>query len=530
MIPSLLLLPVALAGSLGSAPAPADLEAAYAPRRVALLVGVDTYGDPDLAPLRFSGKDARDLATALGGDAGFDHVHVLDAPESATRSRIEAAIQQATSGLQRDDTFLLYLSGHGTLTLDPKEGTRLWFLPSDGVLSEARETGLAVDWLEEAVGSVNARRRVLVLDTCHNGRDKSSLASETSKLLAGLKGDPPPPRSLRDVSESEARLYAAQYYQPAMEDPNLENGVYTHFLIDALTDSALTADLDRDGLVDVTEAHDWARDATIEHTGGMQVPRAEFRIVGREKIYLAGNDSTRSRAERALLTAADAILAKGAVLVDGQPRGVLPDVIDVAPGTHVIEIRDAQNQTLVRRRVRLKAGETYRVEDLLVGSDVGLAAGAVLRHGPGAGVMHPTSLEVQAHKGLQVGPSWVSPAIRVRATYGSGTVEEQGPLTEVQSGAVALGLIAPLGAPGRRFRVGPQLEWVVPWRFFEDTDGAHRQATTTLAPGVAAQLALPLSNRRDLVLRYEFRGVPYPYADVWTSSLEHGLTLGTHLR
>ena len=39
MIPSLLLLPVALAGSLGSAPAPADLEAAYAPRRVALLPG-----------------------------------------------------------------------------------------------------------------------------------------------------------------------------------------------------------------------------------------------------------------------------------------------------------------------------------------------------------------------------------------------------------------------------------------------------------------------------------------------------------
>ncbi len=530
MIGSLLFLPVALAGSLGSTPTPADLETAYAPRRVALLVGVDNYGDPELAPLRFSGKDARDLAAALGGDAGFDHVRVLDTQKTASRTQIETAIHEATSGLQRDDTFLLYMSGHGTLTLDPTEGTRLWFLPSDGVLSKAKETGLAVDWLEETVGAVDARRRVLVLDTCHNGRDKSSLGSETSKLLAGLKGDPPPPRSLRNVSESEARLYAAQYYQPAMEDPKLENGVYTHFLIDALTDSARTADLDRDGLVDVTEAHDWARDATIEHTGGMQVPRAEFRIVGREKIYLAGNDSTRSHAERALLTAADAILAKGAVLVDGQPRGVLPDVIDVAPGAHVIEIRDAQNQTLVRRRVRLEAGKTYRAEDLLFESEVGLAAGAVLRHGPGAGVMNPVSLEVQAHKWLTVGPSWMSPSIRLRATYGSGIVEEQGPLTTVQSGAAALGMVAPLGAPGRRFRVGPQVEWVVPWRFFEDQGGPHRQATTTLAPGVAAQLAMPLSHRRDLVLRYEFRGVPYPYADVWTSSLEHGLTLGTHLR
>ena len=35
----------------------------------------------------------------------------------------------------------------------------------------------------------------------------------------------PEPRGLRDVSESEARLYAAQYYQPALEDQHLGGGL-----------------------------------------------------------------------------------------------------------------------------------------------------------------------------------------------------------------------------------------------------------------------------------------------------------------
>ena len=114
--------------------------------------------------------------------------------------------------------------GHGTLTIDPLEGTRLYFLPSDSTLEQAEETGIGVDWLEAQVGAVAAKRRVLILDTCHNGRSKSGLNQATRDALRSMRGDPPPPNLVSEVSESEARLYAAQYYQPAMEDPNLGNG------------------------------------------------------------------------------------------------------------------------------------------------------------------------------------------------------------------------------------------------------------------------------------------------------------------
>ena len=46
---------------------------------------------------------------------------------------------------------------------------------------------------------------------------------------------------------------------------------------------------------------------TIARTG-MQVLVAEYRIVGREEIYLAGSEATRNAAEKALVTAQDSIL------------------------------------------------------------------------------------------------------------------------------------------------------------------------------------------------------------------------------
>ena len=249
------------AGAVAVAPPSAEV---YAPRRVAVLIGVQDYTDPALVGLKFPAKDAKDLgAVLLAPDVGaFDRVFVIDGYDSTTRDGLFRAIAVATADLQRDDTFVLYLAGHGTLEIDPIEGSELYLLPSDGRLDSARQTGISVAEIESLVHDLPARRRVLILDTCHNGRagSRSAVATPTRQLIDGFRGEPPAPRTIRDVSESEARLYAAQFWQPAMEDSELQNGVYTHFLIDALTKSRGSSDLDKDGLVDVAEAHEFARD------------------------------------------------------------------------------------------------------------------------------------------------------------------------------------------------------------------------------------------------------------------------------
>jgi len=518
--------------------APADstaVEAAYRPRRVALIVGVQDYSDPELQGLRYPEADAKGIYQVLHRpDVGdFDDAIVLVGKQNTTKRAIQEAIAWATAELQRDDTFLLYFSGHGTLSFDLVEGSRLFFLPSDARLSDPEKTGISVAWLEEVVSSLPSRRRVLILDTCHNGRSgKSAVNSTTAQLLSAMRGPPPEPRGLRDVSESEARLYAAQYYQPALEDAHLGNGVYTHFLIEALTSARSTADLDGDGLINIAELHEYARDHTMNYTSGVQVPRAEYRLVGHDEIYLAGDPSLRGMAERALLSACDEILAKARLLVDGVPRGTLPGVTPVEPGRHNVKVETPQGQTLINRSLNFEAGATVPVEELLADTKPRLAflMGASGRHGPALddreipwmGELELTMLQPFAT------PHWLVPDVHLRGDVGRGEFPDSdeaavgtefevlaGPSLGVRLGPVSVGPMVEAGLRSRKLQ--PDEPW---------------QAGGLTAAGGRALLVIPLGAHPDLIVRYDLRGSWGRYTDpdtndvTTTNLVHHSLAVG----
>ena len=520
----MLLLGAALAGVTPTAPGSAG--GAYAPRRVAVVIGIQDYADPALQGLRYATKDATDLGTVLESPdvGGFDRVFVIQGAASTTRAALARAIKVATADLQRDDTFLLYLSGHGTLTLDPLEGSRMWILPSDGRIEDPEHTGLAVADLETLVNALPARRRVLILDTCHNGRtgSKSSLGSPTAQLLHGLRGEVPAPLGEREVSESEARLFAAQYYQPAMEDPTLQNGVYTHFLIAGLTSARSAADLDKDGLVDVGEAHQYARDHTITYTGGLQVPRAEYRVVGREDIYLSGRQDMRTTAERALFSAYDQVLDRARILVNGTPRGELPGLVAVDPGAQVVEVQTPDGRRLLKEHVHLDAGASIAVEDLLRAraSTVEVLGGGTLV--AGTPLLHPLG------GGVQVG--WVRPFaatsgrwrpdVHVAADVASGPGTAGTPLT---TGMLAVGGTWALDAGA--LYAGPSVDLRLPWR----VDGATGWAEMDPAPSAGLTAGCEFDvGRVGLDVRGDAWGGSVAGADGWLplygGSVRVGLT------
>ena len=523
-----LLCGTALAGVTEGPEDTAVLDAVYAPRRVALLLGIEEYEDPKLQGLRYAAKDARDLGDVLQDPAlgGFDEVYVVEGRYRTTAEAIQQAIQDATAQLQRDDTFLLYISGHGTLTIDPLGGSNLFLLPSDGNLDTPEQTGVPVAWLEEVVNELPARRRVLILDTCHNGRARAALSSVTSSTLQGLRGEAPAPRDILEISESEARLYAAEYHQPAMEDPNLGNGVYTHFLIQALTDARRTADLDADGLVDVVEAHDFAMDATVRHTGGAQMPRAEYRITGREKIYLSGDPSERSSAEHALLSAYNQILRSAHLFVDGVPRGPVVGVHAVEPGSHQIELQTADGRTLVNERVRVVAGTTTPLEDLLAQDTPRwvLSTGATMRTGAGLDHFHPVAAEVELIRLHPFpAPSWLRPEahLRLSGMRGSVPAEDNDIIT---AGDVSAGLGLGLTLTPA-LSIGPVVEAMVPVRL----QGLYTQSTLTGAAGLRALYLKPIGDV-EMSLRYDSRVSPYQYDSSWTSLWHHGVAFGLSRR
>ena len=280
MISTVLGLGLPLAAQAGVVQGSADLESAYQAQRVAVLVGVQDYGDPALQGLRFPAKDAHDLAGVLQDPSlgGFDRVVVVEGGAQTTAQKVRDVIAVATADLQRDDTFLLYLSGHGTLTLDPREGSRLWFLPSDGVLDDPEGTGIAIADLEEMVGDLSSPPAGV--DAGHPPqRPEPRLSAVRTRAgqqadrpaPRGLAGEPPAPEPPAGLRERGAPLRCP--VPPARHGRSQppERGLHAH-IIQALTRASSAADLDGDGLVDVTEAHDYARDHTMRHQGTADPP------------------------------------------------------------------------------------------------------------------------------------------------------------------------------------------------------------------------------------------------------------------
>ena len=354
----------------GLADAPIDgdvLDAAFVPRRVALVIGVDRYDDDTFPTLRYAASDAHEIGELLEEPmwGGFDDVVVLTGREHTSRVAILAAVDEIVSTLQRNDTFLLYFSGHGTLSTDDSGQTSLYICPRDTVAERPESSGLRVDTLQRIFKSrVKARRKVLILDSCHNGEAKSFLDEQTRERM-NQRRSPMDPLILTRMGEAEAHLFAAAFHQPALEDPDLEHGVYTYFLLQAQGRRSGDSDLNRDGVVTVVEAHQYARDHTISHTGGAQVPQAMFKEVGRQDIYLSGGEDAFLAAERGLLTSYSRLLANCHISVDGVPRGMLPRALPVDPGMHRIEVVEPNTgRVLVQRSVRVRAGQSLSVDAL----------------------------------------------------------------------------------------------------------------------------------------------------------------------
>ncbi len=154
--------------SLASGIEPPDgFDALYGSRRVALVVGVDVYDDPALGGLRYPSKDAQDMAAVLrDDDAGdFDSVRVLHGDVDA--DTFWDAFRSTTSDLARDDLFLLFIAGHGTLRPQGGHSSELYFLPSDAILDRYERTAIRMESIEDGLEGLEARRRVLMLDACH---------------------------------------------------------------------------------------------------------------------------------------------------------------------------------------------------------------------------------------------------------------------------------------------------------------------------------------------------------------------------
>jgi uncharacterized caspase-like protein len=507
----------ATAGARGLVPVdvdPAQLDESFGPRKIALVIGLGEYEDPLFTPLSYARADAEAMARTLADPeyGGYDVVQLVTAAEDTGLSEVRSLIDEVLAAAGPDDDLLVYLSGHGTLDLDWQGVPDLFLAVRDTRKEDLPDTALRVRELQDALADSRAGRKVLILDACHHGAGKSSVPAETLLRLRGLKG-PARPLLRKPEAGYEAHLFASTFGLPALEDESLGHGVYTWYLLQAMRERQAEADRDGDGLVSVSEAHDFARDSTIEHTAAVQVPRAEYRIVGREQIFLSGDAGRRRQAEQAMLFTYDDFYGQCSVEVDGETAGLLPRGIALEPGNHEVVVRTPSGQVLAQRTVRMTAGQAVSVESLVQGFprfQVGVSGGALVAMAPAVKSPYGGALGgVQIHGGFSFpGHKAVRGHLRFDLGYHAGrhavqAQTDQAPLiyeadVHALDGGVALGV----HLRARRFGLvaAPRVGFGTAFRPSRSEASPARPNLVFFEPGLVVEPSISITDRLAVVV------------------------------
>jgi len=314
-------------------------------RRIGLFIGVGLFGEGAFSPLRHPASDARALADAFarGGDAGATDIEVLVGRRETRRDAILEALDRLEVRVQRpDDLVFVAISTHGELVRRrPGDEPEAYLAASDSFPGAALpSSGIPMLEIERRLERLRSRRHVALIAACHNERLKGALPG----LLV--------------ASEASFLLYAASPGEPAVEQDDLGHDVYVHYFLEGLEHG----DVDDDGAVSVTEAHDYATRRTFDRTNGLQRPRLVADVSGLDPIYLRGSPSGEGRP---LLFAYAPQLDYLTLLVDGRPKGTLPAAIPVEAGEHTIALsRGRDEPPFVTARMSLAPGDRISLERL----------------------------------------------------------------------------------------------------------------------------------------------------------------------
>lgn len=190
-----------------------------------------------------------------------------------------------------DDVVNLFVAGHGLLD----ENLEYFFATADIDFADPSKNGLPYDAIEGLLDGIPARKKLLLVDTCHPGeldkeeteliasnevgdvivkarsfrgfkavkKDRSLGLQNSYELLQELFAD------LRRGSGAMV-IAAASGVEFALESPQWQNGVFTYSILEGL--KTKRADLDKNGEIRVSELRDYVIEKVQRLTNGQQTP------------------------------------------------------------------------------------------------------------------------------------------------------------------------------------------------------------------------------------------------------------------
>lgn len=295
--------------------------AAPEPARVAVLVGNDV-GLAGEQALRFTGADARRMASVLEELGGFDraNVHVL---ENRSAAEILDQVEALASGPPMS-VFVFYYSGH-----------------ADAAALHPASTLLPIDLLASRLRRVPADLRLQILDACQSGAGARAKGSR-----------PASPFSVR--VEDEASTGDILVSSSAADEQSFESEHGGLFTLSWTAGLRGAGDANGDGQVTLSEVYSYAYAQTLRSTLGAATgpQHATFRYA------LEGHrDPVLTRLSGGGRLTLRPVSAGTYVVFDGTERSVVAELparsdeprrIALAPGEYVVRLRTTRSLRVAR--------------------------------------------------------------------------------------------------------------------------------------------------------------------------------------
>jgi WD40 repeat protein len=256
--------------------------------------GVSHYLNPALN-LQFADKDVLDLAAALQRYAGsFRRVVAKTYVNEAVTTDNIAKAKELLKDAGVNDTVIVLVSGHGAYDLS-KQAT-YYYGTYNVDPDNLAATGASFDEIEALLRDIAPRRKLMLLDTCESGEMDDAARADLLKRTRGAglaartspafqQDQPSRPRRVflyeRDryiyndlARRSGAIIFSASHGgEMSFESPKIQNGFFTHEVIQALR--TRDADTDHDGEVSVDELEAYVTLNVASKTGGLQRPTVD---------------------------------------------------------------------------------------------------------------------------------------------------------------------------------------------------------------------------------------------------------------
>jgi uncharacterized caspase-like protein len=242
-------------------PTPTPDTSGKPPDRWALIVGIGSFTDAHIEPLKYTASDAQSFQDALVDQkiGGFkaDHVRTLLNDEATTKN-IKMQLNWLARSAGPDDLVVVYVATHGSsrdldtvgvnyiITHDTEIGANI---DPDSLYA----TALPMVEIANAVATrVKAGRVAIFLDTCYSG---NAAVKDTRLIAPGIKNAAPSAQMLNHIKQGSGRMVfaASGTEQESLESDTLKHGFFTYYLVQALRQQGGSTPLSK--IFDYTQQH-----------------------------------------------------------------------------------------------------------------------------------------------------------------------------------------------------------------------------------------------------------------------------------